>query len=140
MSFTITGKRFSLYICLSLLAAEVRAVEYFPEKKSAQDPGISEFEVKWFSKHLSRMNETSLFESAKAPGISVYRLTILPTWGNPIAIRFEKKNELYRLTAKRLSGEGGYDPGKLVETKEVTLRLPIRNLSRPCSQGSGSLR
>src|SRR3954451_23303804 len=120
MSFTGSVNGF-LSFCLSLLAAEAGAVEYFPVKRSAQDPGISEFEVKWFSKHLSRMNEPSLFESAKAPGISIYRLTILPTWGNPIAIRFEKKKEVYQLTGKRLSGEGGYDPGKLVETKEVIL-------------------
>jgi hypothetical protein len=123
MQGTVHGKYLWVILWVGLVTAQLGAAEFFPVKKSPLDPGISKFEAKWFSKHLSRMNEPSLFELEKAPAVCIYRLTILPTWGNPIAIRFEKKNqnEANRLIGKRLSGAGGYDPGKLVETKEGTL-------------------
>jgi hypothetical protein len=50
-----------------------------------------------------------------------FRYLVLPTWGNPIAIRAVKKDNLYTLTSKRLDGAGGYDPGKLAEQTQVNL-------------------
>ena len=60
-------------------------------------------------------------EIAKEGKAVVYRFTILPTWGNPIAVRARKEANTFTLSARRLDGEGGYDPGKLVEQKEVEL-------------------
>jgi len=51
----------------------------------------------------------------------MYRITILPTWGNSIAVRVQKHGESYSLSARRLDGQAGYDPGKLVESKDVAL-------------------
>jgi hypothetical protein len=53
----------------------------------------------------------------------VIRFLILPTWGNPIVVRAVKEGDRYRLFARRLDGQGGYDPGKLVESKEVLLSV-----------------
>ena len=95
---------------------------YFPIKQKAGDPGISGFEARWYGKSLGRMNEPRLPEIAKEAMAVVYRFTILPTWGNPIAVRARKEGNAFSLSARRLDGEGGYDPGKLVEQKEVKLK------------------
>src|SRR5260370_18163379 len=67
------------------------------------------------------MKEPRMPEMAKDKKLIVYRLTILPTWGNPIAIRIQKEGDVYLISSRRLNGEGGYDPGKLVEKKNAKL-------------------
>ena len=94
---------------------------YFPVRKNRADPGVSEFEAAWYGKALHRMNEPRLPESAKDPATVVYRFTVLPTWGNPIAVRAQEVGGNFTLFARRLDGFGGYDPGKLVEKKDVKL-------------------
>ncbi len=102
----------------SLLSA---AEPYFPTKAKK---GVSEFEADWYGKSLSRMGEPSLLQAASDAKNFVFRFTILPTWGNPISIRVTKEDGIYRLAARRLDGQGGYDPGKLVEKKNITLSDP----------------
>jgi hypothetical protein len=110
---------------------------YFPIKTKVGGEGITAFECKWFGKSLERMNEPRLPRLVKDANAIVYRLMILPTWGNPIAIRVQRHGELYSLSARRLDGQGGYDPGKLVEAKDIeltaddskTLAALIQNLS-----------
>jgi hypothetical protein len=46
---------------------------------------------------------------------------ILPTWGNSIVVRAQRHGDLYSLSARRLDGQAGYDPGKLVEAKDIEL-------------------
>lgn len=91
------------------------AKTYFPKQTTKESPGISPFENEWYSKHLARMKEPVLSGMARDTQTCIYRLTILPTWGNPIAYRIEKKGQTYTLEARRLDGEGGYEPGNLVE-------------------------
>jgi hypothetical protein len=57
----------------------------------------------------------------KDVNVDVYRIMILPTWGDPIVVRVQRHGELYSLSARRLDGQGGYDPGKLVEAKDIEL-------------------
>jgi hypothetical protein len=52
----------------------------------------------------------------------IYRITFIPTFYNPIKIRVEKHGNEYVLIAKRLSGQGGYDAGKLKTEKRRRLR------------------
>lgn len=92
---------------------------YFPVRKNRGDSGVSEFEAAWYGKALHRMNEPRLPESAKDTTTVVYRVTVLPTWGNPIAVRAQEIGGNFTLFARRLDGFGGYDPGKLVEKKDV---------------------
>jgi hypothetical protein len=94
---------------------------YFPIKTKAGGEGVTAFESKWFGKSLERMNEPRLPGFAKDVNANVYRIMILPTWGNPIVVRVQGHGELYSLSARRLDGQGGYDPGKLVEAKDIEL-------------------
>ncbi len=94
---------------------------YFPIKTKAGGEGVTAFESKWYGESLERMNEPRLPGFAKDVNADVYRIMILPTWGNPIAVRVQRHGELYSLSARRLDGQGGYDPGKLVEAKDIEL-------------------
>jgi hypothetical protein len=110
---------------------------YFPIKTKAGGEGVTAFEAKWYGKSLERMNEPRLPEFVKDVSAEVYRIMILPTWGNPIAVRVQRHGELYDLSARRLDGQGGYDPGKLVKAKDIelgaddskSLALLIQNLN-----------
>lgn len=95
---------------------------YFPTKTKAEVEGVTPFEAKWYGESLQRMGEPRLPEVAQQDAnAQVYRLTVLPTWGNSIAVRVQRHGELYSLSARRLDGQAGYDPGKLVESKDIDL-------------------
>jgi hypothetical protein len=53
--------------------------------------------------------------------VEIYRLTIIPAFFNPIKIRVEKHKANYLLVAKRLSGQGDFDAGKLKVEKRRRL-------------------
>ena len=108
----------------ALLCATGPAVaddSYFPIKTKAGGEGVTEFQSKWYGQSLERMNEPRLAEFAKDVNADVYRITILPTWGNSIAVRVQRHGESYSLSARRLDGQAGYDSGKLVESKDTAL-------------------
>jgi hypothetical protein len=94
---------------------------YFPIKTKAGGEGVTAFESRWYSKSLERMHEPRLPEFVKDVNADVYRIMILPTWGNSIVVRVQRHGELYSLSARRLDGQAGYDPGKLVEAKDIEL-------------------
>lgn len=83
--------------------------------------GVTAFEAQWYGTSLRRMNEPRLPEFVKDPHAEIYRLMILPTWGNSIVVRVQRHGELYSLSARRLDGHAGFDPGKLVESKDIEL-------------------
>ena len=107
-------------LCLTVISAFAQD-SYFPTKTDTRVEGVTPFESEWYSNVLGRMNEPRLPEVAKDVSADVYRVMILPTWGNPIVVRAEKHGELYSLHARRLDGQAGYDPSKLVESKDVEL-------------------
>ncbi|HKW31080.1 MAG TPA: hypothetical protein VJT54_17280 [Verrucomicrobiae bacterium] len=74
-----------------------------------------------FEESLTKMGETNLTSFASRSNDVCFRFTILPTWGNPVCIRIQQDEKIFRLVAKRLEGEAGYRVGKLVETKERVL-------------------
>jgi hypothetical protein len=57
----------------------------------------------------------------------VFRFTWLRTWGKPIAVRVEVDATGATLTATRLSGQGGYDPGSV--EAHATKRLTPKELA-----------
>jgi hypothetical protein len=67
------------------------------------------------------MKEPRLPELAKDVNADVYRMMILPTWGNSIAVRVSRRGGSYRPSARRLNGQAGFDPGKLIEEKDIEL-------------------
>lgn len=112
-----------LFVATPGFAGEVpkEVPPYFPVTKDdrRKNGSVSEFESEWFSKHLSAMDEPSLFPARK--DVTAYRFLILPTWGHPISVRAELSADLFKLTSCRLDGAGGYDPGKVAERHEVML-------------------
>jgi hypothetical protein len=122
--------------CLMMLAASPAAgapdysrLEYFPAElhmsrvecqlgpKRMELPLLSDFHDAWFSKHLAAAKEPSLFEQSLKPPqdmVASYRFTWLRSFHAPIIVRIdEERSGVMQLTAKRLSGQGGYDPGHL---------------------------
>jgi hypothetical protein len=101
----------------------------FPFTQDTQSPinikawveGVGASEARWYGKTLERMNEPRLPDIANDKNAEVYRLMILPTWGNSIAVRVQRHGELYSLSARRLDGQAGYELGKLIESKDIEL-------------------
>src|SRR5258708_27075123 len=110
---------------------------YFPIKTEPGGEGVTAFESNWYGKSLERMKEPRLPALVTDVNVDVYRMMILPTWGNSVVVRVRRHGELYSLSARRLDGQAGYDPGKLVEANDIelgaedskTLGVLIRNLN-----------
>lgn len=107
--------------CLDRLETEnaLFLVDYFSPQAFAQDP--HDILVRWYSTELYALGEKPLRGDTKNPDAQVYRLMVLPTWGNAIAVRIDRQGQRYGLAARRLDGEAGYGPGKLVEMKDIDL-------------------
>ena len=56
--------------------------------------------------------------------VEIYRILTAPTFHHPLSIRVEKSGDSYFLTAKHLSGQGGYEWGTL--RREERRRLTQR--------------
>jgi hypothetical protein len=93
--------------------------QVFPVDETGR-AGVTALESEWYGKVLTRLGESSLAASP-ANAIAVYRFTVLPTWGNPVCVTLTKSNGVLSVRGKRLDGQGGYDPGKLVEDATVAL-------------------
>ena len=91
--------------------AEQRGVFPIDEKGSS---GVSAFESDWYGGLLARLGEPSIM-AVQTNVFAVYRFTLVPTWGNPVCVRLTISNGVARVEGKRLDGQGGYDPGELVE-------------------------
>lgn len=84
-----------------------------------REPILGAFHARWFSQHLAAAGEPSLFlasQRTQNPGNSTLRFTWLRTFHPPVIIRIDNSNGTHRLTAKQLSGAGGYAPGRIART------------------------
>lgn len=75
------------------------------------------------SKQLIALKEPIIFNDNSTK--EIYRFTWLRSFHNPIAIRFEKLGDDYRLYWKLCSGAGGYAPGKLIIDKQKVIDKSI---------------
>ena len=73
----------------------------------------------WYGKHLRAAREGGL--CALAGAAEVYRFTWLRTSDAPVVVRVERREDRFTLTAKKLNGAGGYEPGRLVVNRTVQL-------------------
>ena len=119
----------SLICCATTL--ELADGSYFPIKTKAGSEGLTAFESEWYGKSLERMKEPRLPALVKDVNADVYRMMILPTWGNSIVVRVQRHGDLYSLSARRLDGQAGYDPGKLVEARDIELSADDSKRSAP---------
>lgn len=75
--------------------------------------------------HWRAAHEPSLYLASRSPSSKVnrtYRLVWLRTFHAPITVRVEVFSDgTARLIAKRLSGQGGYEPGRIVDRVERVL-------------------
>lgn len=110
--------------------AEARAApgQIFPERlseiKSAcsfpavqNPPVLDEIEREWYSEPLVAAGEPSLVSSAEAAPESALhlRFTWLRSFHPPVVVRVSATSaDEMKMTAKLLSGAGGYEPGKIV--------------------------
>ncbi len=104
-------------LCIGL--ADAQEASYFPLDKAGVR-GISDFENQWYSKILDRLGEQSLLES-KPSRSEKFRFVLIPTWGNPRSVHLSITDGVAKIEGKRLDGQGGYDPGNLVEKTFVKL-------------------
>ena len=113
MRFVVTMK--------SLLTISLILVSF--HRGYAQDSGVraSLFSSKGNIKVSKLFNETPVLPINDRRA-EIYRITIIPTFYNPIKVRVEKHKAHYFLVAKRLSGQGGYNAGKLKTTKTRRLK------------------
>lgn len=104
---------------VSLTPAAVRAqTPYFPPLIFDSVPERNDFVVRWYVKHLRAMREPSLWETSRNPKNHVYRLLWLRTFHKPISVRLAVNDDgTGLLTVKILSGQGGYEPGRLVTNR-----------------------
>lgn len=111
-----------LCIIFFLVACAVTKKDYFPEWKE-----LDSFEREWFSKHLRAAREKPITLPTES---EVYRFTWLRSFHVPIIVRVDCENKC-TLSAKALSGAGGYSPGhikiknKRVLTNEETIKLRV---------------
>lgn len=92
-----------------------------PKPKAYFLPSLfSEFTVEWYAEHLSAMKEPSML-SLKDCSVESYRFLWLRSFHAPIAVRLWHFNGQRFLVAKKLSGKGGYEPGKIVISRIKSL-------------------
>jgi hypothetical protein len=87
---------------------------YFPT--NSHKPSVMNFKINWYSKQLIALKEPSIYRDSTRR--ETYRFTWLRSFHNPIAIRIEKLDNVYKLYWKLCSGDGGYAPGNLIIHKQ----------------------
>jgi hypothetical protein len=92
---------------------------YLQTKPSEQD--ISKLKDDSYQQVLQQLKEPRLPGVESDSKKEVYRILILPTWGNAVSVRVERHGENYNLAARRLSGNAGFELGKLVEERNIEL-------------------
>jgi hypothetical protein len=98
--------RIVLSVSLLLASAITAQVKYFPP----------DFPPNWYAKHLSALEEPSLWETSKTQRTQSYRFLWLRSSHNPVAIRVDvNADSASRLTVKVTRG------GKLIQNYALTL-------------------
>ena len=91
---------------------------FFPPNTFSDVDETHAFVVRWYSKHLTAMEEPSLWAMAQQSKAHAYRFLWLRTFHQPIAVRMNiEQDGAGVLTAKRLDGMGGYEPGHLIQNE-----------------------
>jgi hypothetical protein len=92
---------------------------YFPPNCLDESPKSSQFKEQWYSKQLSGLHETSLWEASRATAqVQVYRFLYLRSFHHPIVVRVDVNKDGKGLLTTRIgSGRGGIEPGHLIVNK-----------------------
>ncbi len=115
----------AVLVAVGLIRADGMAKEdepFFPDLAFKADRAGNDFIVAWYSEHLKAMKQQSLWKlSQENRSSTVYRLLWLPTFHHPVSVRLDKSSEGAILRAVLLDGRGGYEPGKIADSKNTRL-------------------
>ena len=115
---------FCLALCVALLlgASAAAQVAYFPPGSLSNDAHGDDFLSDWYSGQLRALKEPSLLELSKKAEAQSYRFLWLRTFHRPVAIRVDVNDDgTALLTTKMTDGQGGNDPGKLIQNETAAL-------------------
>lgn len=94
---------------------------YFPKGRFAGGWAESDnFTNDWYGKHLKAMTEESLLDAADEA--EIYRFLWLRTFHHPVFVKVVRHRNEIKLFTKELDGAGGYEPGKVLRSDEITLK------------------
>jgi hypothetical protein len=121
-----------LGFAVAIATVAASSIRYFPSSFAAKAacglPTVSDFEAKWYGSAWRAAHEGPLYASSTPGPIATYRFTWLRSFHHPIIVRVDESPSGERmLTAKELSGEGGYAMGAV-----------DRQLVRPLSPGEAA--
>lgn len=74
----------------------------------------------WYGNHLRAMGESSLLD-VDNPDSEIYRFLWLRSFHHPISIWIERTGYTFQFKSVELSGSGGYEPGKILQTDDVVI-------------------
>ena len=115
MSF---GGLVSLFL-LIVATPSIGQTTFFPDGTLSKDSSHADR----YSKHLKALHEPSLWESSKTKKTQTYRFLWLRTFDHPIAIRLDVEADgSSLLTTKISSGQGGYEPDRLIQDRSRKLK------------------
>src|SRR5215813_10701173 len=118
------GVRLKLFLCVTFLCCELLTSQtiYFAPSRLGDTPQSEAFTTSWYSKHLQAMNEPSLWEESKKPETHIYRFLWLRTFDHPVSVRVVIKDDgSAEVFTKIMSGQGGYEPGRLIKNTKRRL-------------------
>lgn len=92
----------------------------FPPGTFLRQSWLDTFRRDWYSEHLRAMGEPALSE-ARQQDIALYRILVLPSFGRSWLIRVAKQGGAITLRYKELTGQGGFDPGRLAIDERRTM-------------------
>jgi hypothetical protein len=93
---------------------------YFPVGGLDSRPDLHRGLTEEFALFLRRMGEPPLYPAGPHQPL-VVRLLCLPTWSQACAVRVEPHGLTWRLVAKEVSGEAGFEVGQLVRSEARVL-------------------
>lgn len=102
---------------------------YFPVEAFGKKDAHGDLFAGLYSRHLSSMDEPSLWQASPSGNLHAYRFLWLRTFHQPVAVRLQvEESETGLLIAKVSDGKGGYEPGRLVFNE--TSRLSRQEVER----------
>lgn len=116
-------KLFLLSLLFTVLSANadespaLEASESFAKENSVKDPSGKEYFPKkydnYYRPHLRAMGEPSIYSEKGPELLNEFRFLYLPTFSKPISFRGFRADGRFYIRVVRLTGKGGYDPGKV---------------------------
>lgn len=124
-----TQRKYEKYECLETsfpgLSKKISEIkrgksDYFPRRILGNDMSPKYSVAGWYDKHLKMMSEKSLLDISDAE-TETYRFLWLRTFDHPIFVRITRNQNEVKLFTTELDGAGGYEPGKVLRSNEITL-------------------